>query len=87
MTARLPDTSIWGGYAGMNPRDPFDLSRPDYPGRPDLVMSYQSSLEERVLALALGAAAPAAPDAFVPLPTPRPRVPGESSANCSMRTS
>jgi hypothetical protein len=86
MTVRLPDTSIWGGYAGINPRDPFDPSQPDHLGRPDIVMSYQSSLEDRVLALALRAAAAATPTAAVPLPKPRPRVPDESPAYYLNRT-
>jgi hypothetical protein len=86
MTVRLPDTSIWGSNAGMNPRDPFDLRNPDYLDRPDIVMSYQSSLEDRVLALALRAAAAATPTAAVPLPKPRPSVPGESSAYYLNRT-
>ena len=78
MTARLPDTSIWGRNAGENPLDPFDPWKPRYPGKADIVLPYRSSLEERVLALAVGALAAAAPGVTVPLPKPRPRLPGES---------
>ena len=65
-------------HAGQDPRDLFDPWKPGYPGKADIVLPYQSSLQERVLALAVGALAAATPGPAVPLPRPRPRLPGES---------